>query len=145
MDANNSAKRMDNVGFSDHRIFPSRYMIASSDVDRFKDDVCLRPGERSAGNQADQPLTCTDNWQAANSASGSENTVHVFEQTGIFLSACCHGIIQTLTEMRRSGELYVVCFIYVVKSSLLLGQSTHWQQLINLLTYSATTLASVPT
>ncbi|KAG2743396.1 hypothetical protein P692DRAFT_20850503 [Suillus brevipes Sb2] len=83
MDGNNSAKQMDNVGFTDHRIFPSRYMIASSDVDRFKDDVRL----------------------PANSASGSENTVHVFEQTGIFLSACRHGIIQTLTEMRLSGEL----------------------------------------
>ncbi|KAG1771378.1 hypothetical protein EV702DRAFT_1181467 [Suillus placidus] len=76
-----------------------------SDVDRFKDNVRLHPGERSAGNQPDLPLTCTDNWQAANSASGSKNTVHVFEQTGIFLSACRHGIIQTLTEMRRSGEL----------------------------------------
>ncbi|KAG2124388.1 hypothetical protein DEU56DRAFT_873320 [Suillus clintonianus] len=108
MDGNNSAKRMDNVGFTDRRIYPSRYMIVSSDVDRFKDDVCLRPGERSAANQPDQlnnSLTCTDNWQAANSASGSENTVRVFEQTGIFLSACRHGIIQTLTEMRRSGEL----------------------------------------
>jgi hypothetical protein len=104
---------MDNVGSTDHRIFPSRYMIMSSDMGRFKDDVCLRPGEQSTGNQPNQlnnSLTCTDNWQVANSASGSENTVHVFEQTGIFLSACRHGIIQTLTEMRRSGELYVVYF-----------------------------------
>jgi hypothetical protein len=34
-----------------------------------------------------------------------ENTVHVFEQTNIFLSACWHGIVQTVTEMCRSGEL----------------------------------------
>ncbi|KAG1889496.1 hypothetical protein F4604DRAFT_1569290, partial [Suillus subluteus] len=105
MDGNNSAKQMDNVGLTDHRIYPSRYMIVSSGMDRFKDDVCLHPGEWSTGNQPDQPLMCTDNWQAANSASGSKNTVHIFEQTGIFLSACHHGIIQTLTEMRCGGEL----------------------------------------
>ncbi|KAG1761239.1 hypothetical protein EDD22DRAFT_980308 [Suillus occidentalis] len=29
----------------------------------------------------------------------------VFEQTGIFLSACQHGIVQTVTEMCHSGEL----------------------------------------
>ncbi|KAG1802335.1 hypothetical protein EV424DRAFT_1474690 [Suillus variegatus] len=108
MDGNNSAKRMDDVGYTDRQIYPSRYMITSKDVDKFKDDVRLRPGEWSVGDESVQPnesLTCTDNWQAANSMSGSENTVHVFEQTGIFLSACRHGIIQTLTEMRHSGEL----------------------------------------
>ncbi|KAG2107568.1 hypothetical protein BD769DRAFT_1630595 [Suillus cothurnatus] len=86
MDSNNSAKQMEN----------------------FKDDVRLCPGERSVGDESVQPnesLTCTDNWQAANSTSGSENTVRVFKQTGIFLSACRHGIIQILTEMRHSGEL----------------------------------------
>jgi hypothetical protein len=31
----------------------------------------------------------------------------VFDQTGVFVSACRHGIIQTVVEMRRSGELYV--------------------------------------
>ena len=36
-----------------------------------------------------------------------EDTVKVFEQTGIFLSACRHGIILTCAEMLRSGELYV--------------------------------------
>ncbi|KAG1819541.1 uncharacterized protein BJ212DRAFT_1445984 [Suillus subaureus] len=84
------------------------YMIMSEDVDKFKDDMCLCPGEQSVGNESVQPnesLTCMDNWQAANSMSGSENTVHVFKQTGIFLSACQHGIIQTLTKMRCSGEL----------------------------------------
>ncbi|KAG2057304.1 hypothetical protein BDR06DRAFT_1037554 [Suillus hirtellus] len=67
----------------------------SEDVDKFKDDVHLCPGEWSIGNES----------QAAKSTSGSENTVHVFEQTGIFLSACWHGIIQALTEMRHSEEL----------------------------------------
>ncbi|KAG2042380.1 hypothetical protein BDR03DRAFT_1006782 [Suillus americanus] len=83
MDGNNSAKRMANAGSADLRIFPSRYMIPPDQVDVFKDDVRLRP--------------------AANST--EENTVRVFEQTGLFLSARRHGIIQTVTEMRRSGEL----------------------------------------
>jgi hypothetical protein len=74
-------------------------MIPLDQVDVFKDDVWLRPGER----RADQLTFCTDNWKAANST--EENTVRVFEQTGIFLSACRHGMIQTVTEMRRSGEL----------------------------------------
>ncbi|KAG2032361.1 hypothetical protein BDR03DRAFT_936026 [Suillus americanus] len=95
MDGNNSAKRMDNVGYTDRRIYPSRYMITSEDVDNVGDESV----------QPNESLTCTDNWQAANSTSGSKNTVCVFKQTGIFLSACRHGIIQTLTEMRRSGEL----------------------------------------
>ncbi|KAG2029849.1 hypothetical protein BDR03DRAFT_1041183, partial [Suillus americanus] len=99
MDGNNSAKRMANAGSADLRIFPSRYMIPPDQVDVFKDDVRLRPGERGA----DQLTFCTDNWKAANST--EENTVRVFEQTGIFLSACRHGIIQMVTEMRRSGEL----------------------------------------
>ncbi|KAG2357428.1 hypothetical protein BDR07DRAFT_1490693 [Suillus spraguei] len=81
MDGNNSAKHMANAG-----------------IDMFKDDVRLRPGERGA----DQLTFCTDNWKAANST--EENTVRVFEQTGIF-SLCRHGIIQTVTEMHRSGSL----------------------------------------
>ncbi|KAG2063861.1 hypothetical protein BDR04DRAFT_1122967 [Suillus decipiens] len=99
MDGNNSAKHMANAGSADLCIFPSRYMIPLDQVDMFKDDIQLHPGEHGA----DQLTFCTDNWKAANST--EENTVHVFEQTDIFLSACQHGIIQMVTEMRRSGEL----------------------------------------
>ncbi|KAG1850888.1 hypothetical protein F4604DRAFT_1686992 [Suillus subluteus] len=103
MDGNNSAKRMATAGHTDHRKFTSRYMITSDDVDAFKDNVRLRPGEQGTDSDANNPLACTDNWKAASAT--SENTVSVFEQTGIFLSACQHGMIQTITEMRRSGEL----------------------------------------
>jgi hypothetical protein len=105
MDGNNSAKRMATAGHADHRKFTSRYMITSEDVEVFKDDVRLRPGERSADSDANTPLACTDNWKAANST--TENTVNIFEQTGIFLSACRHGMVQTIAEMQYSGELYV--------------------------------------
>jgi len=33
--------------------------------------------------------------------------INVFDQTGVFVSAYCHGIIQTVVEMRQSSELYV--------------------------------------
>ncbi|KAG1764991.1 hypothetical protein EDD22DRAFT_978874 [Suillus occidentalis] len=103
MDGNNSAKRMATAGHADHRKFTSQYMITSEDVEVFKDDVRLRPGERGADSDANTPLACTDNWKAANST--TENTVNIFEQTGIFLSACRHGMVQTIAEMRYSGEL----------------------------------------
>jgi hypothetical protein len=82
MDGNNSAKHMVNAGSADPRIFPSRYMIPPDQVVIFKDDVRLHPGERGV----EQPTSCTDHWKAANLT--DENTVHVFEQTNIFLSAC---------------------------------------------------------
>lgn len=71
----------------------------------------VRPGTRPAIADTVQGTgpadvvesVCTDNWKTANTI--SDNTVKVFEQTGIFISACRHGMIQTLVEMRRSGEL----------------------------------------
>jgi len=102
MDGNTSAKRMANAGHADRRTFPSTYMIAPHDVDIFRHDVRLCPGERD-GSQVDKAVDCTDNWRAANST--DKDTVRVFEQTGIFLSACRHGIVQTVLEMRQSGEL----------------------------------------
>lgn len=111
MDGNNSLKRVDGSGHADERIFESSYLIPPDEVDVFKDDVRLRPGTRAvvtntAGGISPADVsesTCTDNWKTANTI--SDNTVKVFEQTGIFISACRHGMIQTLVEMRRSGEL----------------------------------------
>lgn len=107
MDGNNSMKRVDGSGHADHRVFVSDYLIPPSKVDKFKDDVKTRPG---AKNKSLSPLPhghenewCADNWTAANSL--SEGTVDVFQQTGGFLSACRHSIIETLAEMRQSGEL----------------------------------------
>jgi len=103
MDGNNSAKRMDHAGHADRRVFPSTYMISRADVDMFKDDVRTRSGQR--GNAERDGGSCADAWQAASAV--DEGTVKVFEQTGIFLSACRHGMILTCVEMLHSGELYV--------------------------------------
>ncbi|KAG1871676.1 hypothetical protein F4604DRAFT_1881103 [Suillus subluteus] len=107
MDGNNSLKRVDGSGHADERIFPSDYLIAPSEVELFKDDVRLRPGTRIptdvAPSTTNDDSACTENWKTANTV--SENTVSIFDQTGIFISACRHGIVQTLVEMRKSGEL----------------------------------------
>ncbi|KAG1729622.1 uncharacterized protein EDB91DRAFT_1059885, partial [Suillus paluster] len=121
-DGNNSLKRVNGSGHADERSFPSTYLIPAAEVDLFKDDVRLRPGTRMTtgdnvhlsnipGTQAttgDEVLpsnnsTCTENWRVANTT--SENSTNVFDQTGVFVSACRHGIVQTLVELRRSGEL----------------------------------------
>ncbi|KAG1846441.1 hypothetical protein F4604DRAFT_1688384 [Suillus subluteus] len=44
----------------------------------------------------------------------NENTVSIFNQTGIFVSACRHGIVQTLVEMCKSGELYAINIPYAI-------------------------------
>lgn len=141
MDGNSSAKRLAGAGSSDHRTFLSNYIIPFSEVERFKDDVRLRPGaarhqtgSRTPSSQpsASQPPTihpvsaptieadaidsgessssrpsgCTSNWTAANTV--AEGTTTVFDQTGIFISTCRHAIVQTIVEMRRSGELYAM-------------------------------------
>ena len=104
MDGNNSAKRMDRAGHADCCIFPSTYMISWADVDVFKDDVRMCPGHCGNAEHHDAG-GCADTWQAASTV--DEDTVKVYEQTGIFLSACRHGMILTCAEMLCSGELYV--------------------------------------
>lgn len=70
------------------------------------------PLEPSVTVDVSNDSSCTDNWKAANTI--AENTTNIFEQTGVFVSACRHGIIQTLVEMRRSGELYVQFYFNLI-------------------------------
>jgi Kyakuja-Dileera-Zisupton transposase len=117
MDGNNSLKRVEGVGRADGRTFISDYLIPQPEIDCFKDDVRNRPGEhvpRMAEAPADvhvlshgfEQTVCTDKWVAANAV--SKDTLQLFEQTGVFVSVCRHGFVQTLVEMRRSGELFVI-------------------------------------
>src|SRR3977135_4276626 len=109
MDGNMLLKRMDGAGHTDERIFISDYHIRPSHVDLFKDDVKLRPGATGRKGKATEAppygndqTVCTDNWAAANVV--TEETTKVFEQTGAFVSACRHGLIESFAEMIRSGE-----------------------------------------
>ena len=100
MDGNFSLKRVDGSGLADERVFSSDYHISPEQVDEFKDDVTHRAHTQLTSVVAPCPA---ENWAAASSV--SEETIKVFEQTGIFLSACRHGIVETFAEIRRSGEL----------------------------------------
>jgi hypothetical protein len=103
MDGNSSVKRVDGSGVADPRAFESDYLITADDVDIFKDEVTRKSRPAASDSKLGGLVSCTDNWTVANTF--SEDTVKVFEQTGIFLSACHHGMIEMFTEMRRSGEL----------------------------------------
>ncbi|KAH9850690.1 hypothetical protein C2E23DRAFT_734479 [Lenzites betulinus] len=48
--------------------------------------------------------TCTKNWKAAQS-DDKKRSWDVFEETGVFVSACRHGFILWIIDMVRSGEL----------------------------------------
>jgi len=110
MDGGNSAKRVAGAGHADERQFVSSYHISRDRVDQFKDDVTLRPGAKSAAVQSqaksdpgNNNAPCTDNWKTAKTV--NEDTVKVFDQTGIFICACRHGLVESFCEMYRSGEL----------------------------------------
>jgi Kyakuja-Dileera-Zisupton transposase len=48
--------------------------------------------------------TCTDRWQAAMS-DVLKRMWSIYRESGIFLSACRHGMIWLVVDMIRSGEL----------------------------------------
>jgi hypothetical protein len=86
---------VDGAGSNDERTFDSDYLIKPSVVDKFADDGVTRSGSRTAAPTDEIP--CTDKWVAA-----SATTKNI---TGPFIGACRHGLIETLVEMRCSGEL----------------------------------------
>ncbi|KAI0667165.1 hypothetical protein C8Q78DRAFT_932730, partial [Trametes maxima] len=125
MDGNNSLKRMRPLGgrkVGDTHVFEeSDYYISKADVDKFANEVKStqlpprRPPEDSSSG-AQEPegdptdgatgvdSSCTKNWKAAQS-DDKKRSWDVFEETGIFASACRHGLILWIIDMVRSGEL----------------------------------------
>ncbi|KAG2124824.1 hypothetical protein DEU56DRAFT_873221 [Suillus clintonianus] len=99
MDGNHSAKCIDGSSSTDPQDFRSDYFIHNDVVEQFRDDVGNCPSERSANPNP----SCMDNWTAAKTY--EEDKILVFEQTSIFLMACCHGFVEYIIEMKRSGEL----------------------------------------
>ncbi|KAL6308620.1 hypothetical protein BKA93DRAFT_815267 [Sparassis latifolia] len=128
MDGNNSAKRVANAGTADDRNFTSNYFLSRGQVDHFKDEVKQRktkakpvseqneddieedapwitedaPGEATDGQE--RPTPCTERWKAS-AAEHEKRALDIYDITGIFVSACRHGLIQKACEMVRSGEL----------------------------------------
>ncbi|KAG6886946.1 hypothetical protein C0992_001539, partial [Termitomyces sp. T32_za158] len=63
-------------------------------------------GEPDSGDPMDgaPPTPCTNNWKAA-AADSKKKTWAIFDEAGIFASACRHRIILWLADMVQSGEL----------------------------------------
>lgn len=135
-DGNMSMRHTDGAGHADARRFPSKYFLTSERVAKFERDVAEKPGLKEAAAEAraakqaaalsalegvnlesNQPVDalaqqrvgvikpCVDNWTAANAV--KEGTNKVFDVTGGYLTACRHGLILSVIEMIKSGELYV--------------------------------------
>ncbi|KAI0038469.1 hypothetical protein FA95DRAFT_1662786 [Auriscalpium vulgare] len=126
MDGNSSQKRLRGAGRADLRELDSSYFLSPAQVDKFSDEVTGKRGKAPAPGPpvpdsdadadadadsdglptANQPKSkCTDGWQAANATSMGKSVTEVFDQTGVFLTTCRHGIVEFVTEMVRSGEL----------------------------------------
>ncbi|KLO06443.1 hypothetical protein SCHPADRAFT_917527 [Schizopora paradoxa] len=104
----------------DGRACTSRLYIEAEDVNKFKDEVKGRQKAKKAAQKVQRfrsegksrtpsliartKSPCTDRW--TNLAAESKKKMWgVFEETGIFLGACRHGVVMALCDMIRSGEL----------------------------------------
>ena len=132
MDANFSLKHMGTLAghhpgntrsFTDSKLY-----LDNNYIDRFANEVRARPvsplfpaddtedeentdapaeqeGDPTDGVQA-QISSCTSNWKAA-ASDEKKRAWGIFEETGIFACACRHGQVMWISDMIRSGELYV--------------------------------------
>jgi hypothetical protein len=102
----------------------SDYFLPNEFVNKFEGEVKSRPSadegdaeepdiaDTGAGDPTDglpegtstQP--CASNWKAAAGAERKRMWA-VFDESGVFASACRHGLILWIADMIRCGELYV--------------------------------------
>ncbi|KZT12096.1 uncharacterized protein LAESUDRAFT_641586 [Laetiporus sulphureus 93-53] len=121
MDGNNSLKRIaevSNRARGDMRSFAtSDYFLSRDFVDRYANEVKSRPRSKKVDTRSGQPgdptdgedgnvttAPCATNWKAA----ASEDHKHmwaIFDEAGIFVAACRHGLMLWVTDMVQSGEL----------------------------------------
>lgn len=86
--------------------------ISAVDSDEEDDDYEDVPIESSEGDPTDgvddtsQPAIsqCVKNWKAA-AADEKKRSWAIFDETGVYASACRHGLILWVADMVRSGEL----------------------------------------
>lgn len=111
----------------DTRVFhDSDYYLSDDFVNQFADEVKARPTQQKStediepnidpddidaeegGDPTDGglqgPVACADNWKAA-AAAERKRMWAIFEESGIFASACRHGMILWIIDMVRCGEL----------------------------------------
>ncbi len=140
LDGNNSLKRMAPLGgrdVGDSRILTdTNYFLPREYVNQFSTDIPTRkpPPVQADSNENDdednvettsQPFNgdptngeeqdgrvsdCARNWKAA-ASDEKKKMWGIFDETGIFASACRHGLILWLVDMVKSGELWVQSFL----------------------------------
>jgi hypothetical protein len=125
VDGNNSLKRVGPLGEreeGDCRVYDSSdYFLPTEFVDRYAcevksrtkstddDDIHDAPDEND-GDPTDgtpdsiNPAPCADNWKAA-AAEERKRMWAIFEESGVFASACRHGFVLWIADMVRCGEL----------------------------------------
>ena len=126
LDGNNSLKRMKSTRgqqeVGDDRLFDaSDYFLSNNYVGSFANEVrcptradtkeepeeeTVAEDEGYAVEAGDPELdNCASNWKAAASTE-KKKMWGIFDETGIFASACPHGFVLWLADMVQSGELY---------------------------------------
>lgn len=128
VDGNDSLKRIARIGsrdVSDRRCFTaSDYYVPAEEVDEWAretrsalsveasndDDEGDGGDVAGEGENGDvDPGPCASNWKAAQSDS-KKRMWGVFAETGLFASACRHGLILWIADMIRSGDQWVQIF-----------------------------------
>jgi hypothetical protein len=112
---------------SDTRQFTeSNYLLPHTYVDMFATEIQSSMASRDdhvsddsneAGDDDTQaahtlnPISkdCSKNWKAA-ASDEKKRMWAIFDETGIFVAACRHGLILWYTDMVKSGELYIVVY-----------------------------------
>jgi hypothetical protein len=108
LDGNESLKRLARPS-NPNAIFDSSYYLSQQFVDSYAGEVISSANPDSQADIeliAEQP-SCADKWKAA-SPDSTKKTWGIFDETGIFASACCHGFILWIADMRQGGGKCVV-------------------------------------
>ncbi|KZV89030.1 hypothetical protein EXIGLDRAFT_566979, partial [Exidia glandulosa HHB12029] len=131
MDGNQSIRRSASAGVADPRAFESDYLIDPAEVDLYAHEVRRRvvPKKRAGededdapdasadaapyitleesgepGDDAPKPSVCAHRWKNAK-AEHHKLAPGMFDQTGVFVCLCRHGLLLWFAEMIQSGEL----------------------------------------
>ncbi|KZV82873.1 hypothetical protein EXIGLDRAFT_626428, partial [Exidia glandulosa HHB12029] len=130
MDGGTAMKRSASAGHADTRVFETDYRIPPAEVDVYANEVKKRvmptkavsrdlkkqvsevdasswttlnePGE--PGDDAPKPSVCAGRWKNAK-AEHHKTAPGMYDQTGVFVCVCRHGLVLWFAEMVRSGKL----------------------------------------
>ncbi|KAJ7768412.1 hypothetical protein B0H16DRAFT_1307963 [Mycena metata] len=125
MDSNNSLKRFERrertAGIApgpsqeqeDERKVPGDYYLSREEVDRWGKDQLDELMKGFVPDAYDEEKDgCSDRWQNMKE-SVTGKVWAMYEETGIFLSLCCHGFVLLVADMVCSGELAKYGFVVV--------------------------------